>query len=139
MAAISMTLVGNLVADPERKQTPSGRTAASFRVATNDGYRSATGEYVELEPVFNDCEAWSEAAEAVAQLHKGAAVIVVGEQRQQNWETREGAKRSRRYVHVSALGVDMARRKPRTEATEVPEEVKDGAVSDAAGEWEQEG
>ena len=136
MAAISMTLVGNLVADPERKETPSGRVVSRFRVATNDGYRGATGEYVELEPVFNDCEAWGEAAEAASQLHKGAAVIVVGEQRQQNWETPEGAKRARRYVHVSALGIDQARRKARA-AEEGGGQA--APVSDAAGEWEQEG
>ena len=110
MATIAMTLVGNLVADPEIQTTQSGRTVARFRVATNDGYHSSTGEYVELPAVFNDCEAWAEGAEAAAQMHRGAAVIVVGEQRQQNWQAEDGSPRSRRYVHVNALGIDLARR-----------------------------
>lgn len=134
MAMIAMTLVGNLVADPEIQTTQSGRKVARFRVATNDGYYSSTGEYVELPAVFNDCEAWAEGAEAAAQMHRGAAVIVVGEQRQQNWQAEDGSPRSRRYVHVNALGIDLARRTSRTQG----EQSENGQAPEPAGEWAQE-
>ncbi len=75
-----MTLVGNLVEDPELRFTPSGQPVARFRVASTPRYKdSTTGEWKDGDSLFLTCTVWRQAAENVAEsLTYGMRVIVTG-------------------------------------------------------------
>jgi single-strand DNA-binding protein len=107
MAGNSVTLVGNLVEDPELRFTPSGVAMAKIRVAVNRRWRDQQGEWQE-ETSFFGGTLWREAAENAAEsLQKGARVIITGSLEQRSWETQEGDKRSIVEVRIDELGPSL--------------------------------
>ena len=73
----TITVVGNLTADPELRFTPSGAAVANFTVASTPRiYDRQSGEWKDGEALFLRCNIWREAAENVAEsLTRGARVI----------------------------------------------------------------
>ena len=104
-----ITVVGNLVADPELRFTPSGQPVATFRVASTPRIRdNATGEWKDGDSLFLSCNVWRQAAENVAEsLQRGMRVIVTGRLRQRNYETKEGEKRTVYEVEVDDVGPSL--------------------------------
>src|SRR5579884_1902743 len=104
-----ITLVGNLVDDPELRFTPSGAAVAKFRVASTPRFRDNTsGEWKDGESLFLTCNVWRQAAENVAEsLQRGMRVIVQGRLRQRSYETREGEKRTVYEVDVDEVGPSL--------------------------------
>ncbi|PJI91097.1 single-stranded DNA-binding protein [Luteimicrobium subarcticum] len=104
-----ITVVGNLVADPELRFTPSGAAVANFRVAsTPRQFDRQTNEWKDGESLFLQCSIWREAAENVAEtLTKGMRVIVQGRLVQRSYETREGEKRSVFELQVDEVGPSL--------------------------------
>lgn len=104
-----ITVVGNLVADPELRYTPSGSAVANFRVAsTPRRYDSQSNQWVDGEALFLQCNVWRQAAENVANsLTKGDRVIVQGRLRQRSYDTREGEKRTVYEIEVDEVGPSL--------------------------------
>lgn len=104
-----ITIVGNVVADPELRYTPSGAAVANFRVAsTPRRFDSQSNQWVDGEALFLACNIWKQAAENVANsLTKGSRVIVQGRLKQRSYETREGEKRTVYEVEVDEVGPSL--------------------------------
>lgn len=106
--SLALTVVGNLVADPELRFTPSGSAVASFSVAVTERYRDAEGKYVEGATSFVRCSAWRLLAEHLAEsLRKGQRVVVAGVLRQRQFETTEGEKRSAWELTAEDVGPSL--------------------------------
>jgi len=105
----TITLVGNLVDDPELRFTPSGAAVAKFRVASTPRYLDkATNEWKDGESLFLQCNIWRQAAENVAEsLTKGMRVILTGRLKQRSYETKEGEKRTVFEVEVDEVGPSL--------------------------------
>lgn len=75
-----ITVVGNLVDDPELRFTPSGAAVAKFRVASTPRiFDKQTNEWKDGEGLFLTCSVWRQAAENVAEsLQRGMRVVVQG-------------------------------------------------------------
>ncbi len=107
MATNTVTLVGNLVEDPELRFTPSGVPMAKIRLAVNRRWRDQNGEWQEDTSFFTGT-IWREQAESVAEsLQKGTRVIVTGRLEQRSWETQEGDKRSVVELQVDEIGPSL--------------------------------
>jgi single-strand DNA-binding protein len=106
-----ITIVGNLVDDPELRFTPSGQPVARFRVASTPRFRdNTTGEWKDGDSLFLTCNVWRQAAENVAEsLQRGMRVIVSGRLRQRNYETQAGEKRTVFEVEVDDVGPSLLR------------------------------
>jgi single-strand DNA-binding protein len=104
-----ITLVGNLVDDPELRFTPSGAAVAKFRIASTPRYMDRqTNEWKDGESLFLSCNVWRQAAENVAEsLQRGMRVIVQGRLKQRSYETREGEKRTVFEVEVDEVGPSL--------------------------------
>jgi single-strand DNA-binding protein len=104
-----ITVVGNLVADPELRFTASGQPVATFRVASTPRVRdNASGEWKDGDSLFLTCNVWRQAAENVAEsLQRGMRVIVTGRLKQRNYETKEGEKRTVYEVEVDDVGPSL--------------------------------
>ena len=104
-----ITLVGNLVDDPELRFTPTGQAVAKFRVASTPRYMDRqTGEWKDGETLFLTCNIWRQAAENVAEsLTRGMRVIVYGRLRQRSYETKEGERRTVYEVEVDEVGPSL--------------------------------
>ncbi|MCZ7417645.1 single-stranded DNA-binding protein [Streptomyces sp. WMMC897] len=104
-----ITVVGNLVDDPELRFTPSGAAVAKFRVAsTPRTFDRQTNEWKDGDSLFLTCSVWRQAAENVAEsLTRGTRVIVQGRLKQRSYEDREGIKRTVYELDVDEVGASL--------------------------------
>ena len=104
-----ITIVGNLVDDPELRFTPSGAAVAKFRVASTPRYLDkATNEWKDGDSLFLSCNVWRQAAENVAEsLQRGMRVIIQGRLKQHSYETKEGQKRTVFEIEVDEVGPSL--------------------------------
>jgi single-strand DNA-binding protein len=104
-----ITLVGNLVEDPELRFTPSGAAVANFRVAsTPRTFDRQNNEWKDGETLFLSCSVWRQAAENVAEsLQRGMRVIISGRLKSRSYETREGEKRTVFEIDVDEVGPSL--------------------------------
>ena len=105
----TITVVGNLTADPELRFTQSGAAVASFTVAsTPRTFDRQSGEWKDGEALFLRCNVWRQVAENVAEsLTRGSRVLVSGRLRQRSFDTKEGEKRTVVELEVDEIGPSL--------------------------------
>lgn len=101
-----ITVVGNLVADPELRYTPTGVAVANFRVAsTPRTFDKQANEWKDAPSLFLTCNVWRQQAENVAEsLQRGMRVVLVGRLTQRSYETSAGEKRTVFEIEVDDVG-----------------------------------
>lgn len=106
-----ITVVGNLVDDPELRFTPSGAAVTKFRIAsTPRTFDRQTNEWKDGESLFLSCQVWRQAAENVAEsLQRGMRVIAQGRLKQRVYDDREGVKRTVFELDVDEVGPALSR------------------------------
>lgn len=103
----SITISGNLTADPEMQFSPSGVGFARFTIASNRKWKDQNDEWQEDTAFFRGT-AWRELAEHMADsLSKGDRVIATGRLDQNEWEDKEGNKRSELQFNVYEIGPSL--------------------------------
>ncbi|MFD0035917.1 single-stranded DNA-binding protein [Streptomyces sp. NPDC127172] len=104
-----ITVIGNLVDDPELRFTPSGAAVAKFRVAsTPRTFDRQTNEWKDGDSLFLTCSVWRQAAENVAEsLQRGMRVIIQGRLKQRSYEDREGVNRTVYELDVEEVGPSL--------------------------------
>ena len=92
-------LAGNLTRDPEVRFTQNNMAICKVGLAVNRRYKNAqSGEWTE-EPTFVDVTIFGKRGEAFAKYHKrGSSAFVEGSLRLDQWEAKDGGKRSKLYV-----------------------------------------
>jgi single-strand DNA-binding protein len=105
----SVTVTGNLTADPELRSTGSGTTLACFTIAsTPRTLDTPTGQRAGGETVFVPATAWRGTAEhAAASLAKGMRVIATGTLKPRSYTTRAGEVRIVVEVEVEDIGPSL--------------------------------
>jgi single-strand DNA-binding protein len=105
----TVTIIGNVTANPELRFTPNGQAVASFTVASTPRYFDKTkNDWVEGAPVFMRCNIWRSPAENVREsIYKGNRVIVLGRLQSKNWETKDGEKRSSIECEVDEVALSV--------------------------------
>ena len=96
IGSTQITVVGNLSADPELRFTPQGRPVANFTVcATEKKFNKEAKQWEDGDTLFMRCNIWGDYAENCAEsLQKGMRVIVVGDLKSRQYETKDGEKRT---------------------------------------------
>ncbi len=96
-------LMGNLTRDIELRHTASNMAIAKFGLAVNRKWKTPEGEQRE-EVTFVDCDAFGRTAEVMSQyLAKGRPVFIEGRLKLDQWEDKEGQKRSKLAVVVESF------------------------------------
>lgn len=109
-------LIGHLGADPEGKTIDSGARVTRLRIATNEAYKTASGEWKE-ETMWHSVTAWEKLAERIEQqLHKGSFVMIEGKLINRSFTDASGIKKY--YTEVRASNV-MLLDKKQAEQTEL--------------------
>ncbi len=112
-----LTVVGNIVNDPQRRQVGT-QELMKFRVASNSRRRSADGTWEPGNSLFVTVNCWGRLVSGVgASLGKGSAVIVVGHVYTSEYEDRDGNRRSTLEMRATAVGPDLSRCLARVEKT----------------------
>jgi len=88
-----VVLTGNLTADPQLNETPSGTKVCNIRLACNTRRKDANGDWVDKPNYFN-ITVWGGQGETVAKhTSKGRPVAIDGRIEWREYETEDGAKR----------------------------------------------
>jgi single-strand DNA-binding protein len=94
-----VVLVGNLVTEPELKEIGDSNLVR-FRMAINRRYTTKSGEKKE-DSTFIDCEMWGPRAGVIAEyVNKSDPILIEGHLKQENWENKDGEKRSKILVSI---------------------------------------
>ena len=106
---LTITIIGNLTAEPELRFTPSGAAVANFTVAsTPRRFNAQTSQWEDGDTLFMRCSIWRQAAENVAEsLTKGTRVIVSGRLHQRSYDTKEGEKRTVVELAADEIGPSL--------------------------------
>ena len=119
-------LIGRMTADPELKQTNSGKSVSSFCIAVA---RPRDREKVD----FLDIVTWGKTAEFVNQwFHKGDPIGVEGPVQTRSYEDKNGNKRT--SVEIVATGVFFVGSKSTGKADEKPAESEQGGFEEGSDE-----
>lgn len=93
-------LMGHLTRDVEIRTLPGGNSVGNLGLATSRKWKDASGEQKE-ETCFVDCEAWGKTAETLAKFTaKGHPIYIEGRLKLDQWEDKDGSKRSKMKVVV---------------------------------------
>ena len=110
MHDVAVTLVGNVVSDPQERITESGIVVTNFRMAVNPRkHDKFANRWLDGESMFFNVVCWRTLAGNVTQsVSKGDPVIVQGKLRLRRWESED---RSGVAVEIDAvhIGHDLTR------------------------------
>ena len=117
-------LIGHLGADPELRYTPSGVPVATFRIATNEVWKTAEGK-IQERTEWHNIVVWRRLAEISNDLlKKGSRVYVEGRLQTRTYEDRNGIRRSVTEIVADDIIVLEPKPQPQVEET-VAEEAAD--------------
>ena len=105
----TITVIGNLTADPEARTIGSGATVTSFTVAsTPRSFNKTTNQWEDGQALFLRCSAWRELGDHVTQsLSKGMRVIVTGRLGQHSYQAQDGSQRTSIELTVDEIGPSL--------------------------------
>lgn len=108
----TLTLIGNLTADPELRDA-NGTAVANFTIAsTPRTFDKNSNDWKDGDTLFMRCNVWRElATNAAAQLYKGARVMAQGNLRQRSYD-KDGVKVTVMELEVQEIGLLVPRNKP---------------------------
>lgn len=109
MTDTNITVVGNIVAEPELRFTPSGAPVTNFRIASTPRvFNKQSNQWEDGEAMFLTCNVWRQMAENAANtLAKGMRVIVQGKLKARSFQTREGENRTVFEIDVEEVGPSL--------------------------------
>lgn len=103
-----ITVVGNLVADPEPRVSQAGKSWVTFRIASTPRVKDRqSGDWSDGEALWIGCRAYGEYADNIAAtLTKGARVIVLGRLSQRTYE-KDGQQHTSLDMEVEEIGPSL--------------------------------
>lgn len=104
-----VTIVGNVVADPEARVSQAGKSWVTFRIASTPRVKDRqSGDYVDGEALWLGCRAYGEYADNIAAtLSKGMRVIVQGRLTQRSYTDKDGQQRTSLDLEVEEVGPSL--------------------------------
>ena len=119
-------LLGRLAQDPQLSYLPSQTPVVDFGLAVNRQWNDKDGTKRE-DVCFIDCQSFGKVAETIKQyMTKGRAILVEGRLQLDQWEDKEGRKRSKHKVIVESFQFlndrDQKQQAPQQPAAPEPEE-----------------
>ncbi len=129
MASLNkVLLIGNLTRDPDVKMMTNGRPVCNFGLALNRSYKDSEGNRKD-ETTFVDVECFGPRAEAVGRFFtKGRAIFVEGRLKLDQWESKEGEKRSAIRVVLDNFEFVDSRQDSQTQTNPSPSPAPEASV-----------
>lgn len=91
-----VTLIGNMVRDPESKSFKGGQQLTKFSVATNYAWQDAKTKAKKESVDYHDVVAWGKLGDIIQQyVKKGSKLYIEGRLRTRQFVGKDGQKRSR--------------------------------------------
>jgi single-strand DNA-binding protein len=101
-----ITVIGNLVADPEPK-TAGGHNLTRMRIASNERIKGQDGQWKDGDTTYIDVVCWRRLAEGAAGLSKGQKVVVYGKLKGRSYEKQDGSKGYAYEIEATDVGASV--------------------------------
>lgn len=104
----TLTVIGNLTADPEIRTTQGGRQVANFTIASTPRvFDRQSNEWKDGDTLFLRCSIWAQYADHVmASLRKGTNVIAMGRLKMRTYE-KDGQTRTSTELEIEEIGPSL--------------------------------
>src|SRR5580704_12691989 len=103
MSVNRVILVGRLGKDPETRYTGGGQAVCHFSLATDESFKSKSGER-QKRTEWHRITVWGKQAEIAQQyLKKGAQIYLEGSIRTSEWTDKEGQKKTSFEINASTF------------------------------------
>lgn len=123
-----VTLLGNVGADPELRQTSGGQAVLKLRLATTESYQDRNRQRQERTE-WHSVVVWGKRAEALSRiLQKGSKLFIEGGLRTTSYNDKDGNKRYKTEVVANNIILCGSRGGQREQADGVP--AQGGGFSD---------
>lgn len=87
-----VAIMGRLAADPQLRQTTTGKSVASFRIACDRGRKDANGQ---SQADWLDVVAWDRTAEFICKyFQKGSLIVIDGRLQTRQYQDKNGQNRT---------------------------------------------
>jgi len=107
--ATQITVIGNLVKDPELKDLGNGKVLTKLRLASTERFQDASGTWVDGDTAFYDVVCWRTLAENVSKnLSKGNKVIVHGKLKYREFDRKDGTRGNAFEIDASDIGQSLS-------------------------------
>lgn len=94
-----VTLIGNMVREPEGRTLPSGQRITRFSLATNYAWQDAKTKTKKEAVDFHDIIAWGKLGDIIQQyVKKGSKIYVEGRLRNRKYITKDGQRRTMKEI-----------------------------------------
>ena len=88
----TVTVLGNIGADAERRETQNGTPYLTFTVADSRSKQNAAGEWETVNTTWRRVSTFRGVDYMAARLVKGARVVVTGSEELRTWDKEDGTK-----------------------------------------------
>lgn len=88
----TVTVLGNIGADAERRETQNGTPYLTFTVADSRSKQNAAGEWETVNTTWRRVSTFKGVDYMAARLVKGARVVVTGSEELRTWDKEDGTK-----------------------------------------------
>ena len=88
----TVTVLGNIGADAERRETQNGTPYLTFTVADSRSKQNAAGEWETVNTTWRRVSTFKGVDYMAARLIKGARVVVTGSEELRTWDKEDGTK-----------------------------------------------
>lgn len=96
-------LMGRFGADPELKNTQTGKRMCTFSIATTEKYKNSSGEFVE-KTEWHNCIAWGKIGENINKFFKKKdRGYFEGSNTTEDWTDKDGNKRRTTKINISTF------------------------------------
>lgn len=110
--ATTITVIGNLVKDPEKKDLGPGKVLTKLRLASTERVQDSDGSWKDGETAFYDVVCWRSLAENVASsLSKGNKVIVHGKLKYREFDRKDGTRGNAFEIDATEIGQSLSFKK----------------------------
>ena len=101
--SLNFTIIeGRLTRTADMLYTKNGKAMCKFDLAVNEYYKT-DNEYKTVTS-FITVNVWGKYAETISQyMEKGTAVRIIGSIKQNNWEDKDGCRKSELYVNANSV------------------------------------
>lgn len=101
----TVTVLGNIGADAERRETQNGTPYLTFTVADSRSKQNAAGEWETVNTTWRRVSTFKGVDYMAARLVKGARVVVTGSEELRTWDKEDGTKGY--SLDVTAHSIDV--------------------------------
>lgn len=114
-----VAVMGRLARDPEMRQTTTGKSVASFRIACDRGRRDVNGQ---SQADWLDVVAWDRIAEFICKyFQKGSLIVIDGRLQTRQYQDKNGQNRTAVEIVANNVNFGQSKESIYTSTENVPE------------------